>query len=70
MRKLIISASPASGLNCGKENENKCVIAALPLSLSKGEHDNHITAHTNKCNLVTGYGLLCSRLYILKYNKL
>ena len=47
MRKLIFSASPASGLNCGKENENKCVIAVLPQSLSKGEHGNHITAHTH-----------------------
>ena len=60
MRKLIFSASPASGLNCGKEKNEDKINVLLPR-----ERDKYITAHTNKCKLITGYGLLCSRLYSL-----
>ena len=54
-----------------KKNRNKINVSLSrsPLSLSKGEHENHITAHIHNSNFVTGYILLCSRLYILNIIK-
>ena len=66
MSNKIFSASPASGLNCGKEKTKiikmrHCRMVSEPV---EGQHDNLITAHTHNSNLVTGYILLCSKLYI------